>query len=258
MRFFASYAFHSISRKEPLKSSLSQVALVFLMSMFMAPVFMAQAPVGTISGTITDPSGAVVKDAPITIRNKATGFTRQTKSENDGAYSAPALPAGDYEVQVQAQGFRTMLRQVTVNVGTIVKIDLALELGQTSEIVTVEAAGTAQINYEGHSVDGFISREKIQDLPLNGRSFLNLAMLEPGVTVSPGTTSQTNSLFTVSVLGGKQDKTSITVDGGNVRNSIEGNTGINFSQEVVQEFQLSSTNYDLSTGITSVGSINIV
>jgi carboxypeptidase family protein len=254
-RRFASYAIPSLSLKE---SSFSRIALSFLLGIFIAPIAWAQAPVGTISGTITDPSGAVVKDAPITIRNKATGFTRQTKSENDGAYSAPALPAGDYEVQVQAQGFRTTLRQVTVNVGTIVKIDLALELGQTSEIVTVEAAGAAQINYEGHSVDGIISREKIQDLPLNGRSFLNLAMLEPGVTVSPGTTSQTNSLFRVSVLGGDQDKTSITVDGGNVRNSIEGNTGINFSQEVVQEFQLSSTNFDLSTGITSVGSINVV
>jgi hypothetical protein len=218
----------------------------------------AQAPVGTISGLVTDPSGAVIKDAPIIIKNKATGFTRQTKSENDGTYSAPALPAGDYEVQVQVQGFRTMLRQVTVTVGAIVKADMPLELGQASEIVTVQAAGAAQINYEGHSVDGVITREKIQDLPLNGRSFLNLAFLEPGVTVSPGTTSQYNSLFSVSVLGGASDKTAITVDGGNIRNSIEGNTGMNFSQEVVQEFQLSSTNYDLSTGITSVGSINIV
>lgn len=258
MRCFASYALRSLSRKESLKSSLSQVALGVLLSVLMAPVSWAQAPVGTISGTITDPSGAVVKDAPITVRNKATGFTRQTKSENDGTYSAPALPAGDYEMRVQAQGFRTMQRDVTVNVGTIVKIDLALEVGQTTEVVTVEAAGAAQINYEGHSIDGIISREKIQDLPLNGRSALNLALLEPGVTVSPGTTSQTNALFTVSVLGGEANKTAITVDGGNVRNAIEGNTQINFSQEIVQEFQLSSTNFDLSTGITSVGSINIV
>ena len=258
MRCFASYALHSLLRKELLKSSLSQVALGVLLGVFMAPVFWAQAPVGTISGTVTDPSGAVIKDAPITVRNKATGFTRQTKSENDGTYSAPALPAGDYEVQVQVQGFRTILREVTVTVGAIVKADLALEVGQTTEIVTVQASGAAQINYESHSIDGTITREKIQDLPLNGRSFLNLAFLEPGVTVSPGTTSQYNSLFSVSVLGGESNKTAITVDGGNIRNSIEGNTGMNFSQEVVQEFQLSSSNYDLSTGITSVGSINIV
>src|SRR5215510_13972321 len=151
-----------------------------------------------------------------------------------------------------------MLREVTVTVGTIVKLDLALEVGQTTEIVTVQAAGAAQINYESNSIDGVITRQKIQELPLNGRSFLNLAFLEPGITVRPGTTAQYNSLFSVSVLGGDSNKTSVTVDGGNIRNSIEGNTGMNFSQEVVQEFQLSAVNFDLSTGITSVGSVNVV
>src|SRR6185437_6221656 len=147
MRCFASYTLHHSSRKVSLKSSLYHVGLGVLLSLIMAPVMWAQAPVGTISGLVTDPSGAVIKDAPINIKNKATGFTRQTKSENDGTYSAPALPAGDYEVQVQVQGFRTILREVTVTVGVIVKADLPLELGQATEIVTVQAAGAAQINY---------------------------------------------------------------------------------------------------------------
>ncbi|MBO0858412.1 MAG: TonB-dependent receptor [Chloracidobacterium sp.] len=257
MRSSASYKPRSFIRKESFKSSFN-IAFGFLLSVFIAPVLWAQAPVGTISGIVTDPSGAVIKGAPLTVRNKATGISRQTKTENDGTYSAPALPAGDYEVEAQVQGFRTILREATVNVGVTVKVDLALEVGQTTEIVTVQAAGAAQIDYERHSVDGVITREKIQDLPLNGRSFLNLAFLEPGVTVSPGTTSQYNQLFSVSVLGGDSGKTAITVDGGNIRNSIEGGTGMNFSQEVVQEFQLSSANYDLSTGITSVGSVNVV
>jgi hypothetical protein len=255
MRCFASYALPSLSLKE---SSFSRIALGVLLSMLIAPITWAQAPVGTISGTVTDPTGAVIKDALINVRNKATGFERQTKSESDGSYSAPALPAGEYEVKTQVQGFRTILREVTVTVGSIVKIDLALEVGQANEIVTVDASGTSQINYESHSIDGVITRQKIQELPLNGRSFLQLAFLEPGVTASPGTTAQYNSLFSVSILGGDSARTAITVDGGTVRNSIEGNTGMNFSQEVVQEFQLSSTNFDLSTGITSVGGVNIV
>jgi len=258
MRCFASYALSSLSWKELLKAPFSQTALGILLSVVMMTVAWAQAPVGTISGTVTDPTGAVIHNAPITIRNKDTGFERQTKSESDGSYSAPALPAGQYEVKTQMQGFRTTLREVTVTVGSTIKLDLALEVGQTTEIVTVDASGATQINYESNTIDGVITRQKIQGLPLNGRSFLNLAFLEPGVTVGTGTTAQYNSLFSVSVLGGDSNKTAITVDGGTIRNSIEGNTGMNFSQEVVQEFQLSSNNFDLSTGITSVGGVNIV
>jgi hypothetical protein len=218
----------------------------------------AQAPVGTLTGIVTDPSGAVIRNAEITIRNKATGAERKLRSDEDGSFSAAALPAGEYEVQGQASGFRTLLRQVTLEVGAIARVEMTMEVGQKTEIVTVESSSAAQLNYESHTIDGVITRQKIQELPLNGRSFLQLAFLEPGVTASPGSTSQYNSLFSVSILGGASDKTAITVDGGNVRNSIEGNTGMNFSQEVVQEFQLSSTNFDLSTGITSVGSVNIV
>lgn len=241
-----------------MRRSASYALSTWLLLSALALFAMAQAPVGTVSGTVTDPSGAVIADAPIIVRNKATGFERKTKSENDGSYSAPALPAGLYEIQVQKQGFRTLLQEVTVATGTITNANLQLELGQTTEIVTVEAAGAAQINAESHSIDGVITRQKIQELPLNGRNFLNLASLEPGVTVGFGSTSQYNSPFEVSILGGSSSRTAITVDGGTVRNSIEGNTGMNFSQEMIQEFQLSSTNFDLSTGITSVGAVNIV
>src|SRR5687767_14003566 len=134
---------------------------------------------------------------------------------------------------------------------------MRMEVGGAAEVVNV-AANTIHVETEDHAVTGVITRQKIQELPLNGRSFLQLAFLEPGVTANPGSTSQYNSLFSVSILGGDSNKTAITVDGGNVRNSIEGNTGMNFSQEVVEEFQLSSANFDLSTGITSVGAVNIV
>jgi hypothetical protein len=217
----------------------------------------AQQPVGTISGTVYDQAGAVVTGAAVTVRSKATGLERKLTSSDEGTFSAPALPAGEYEVVAQATGFRTLQNEVTVNAGTVTTVEMRMQVGQPTEVVTVES-GAAQLNYESHSVDGIITRQKIQDLPLNGRSFLQLAFLEPGVTVSPGTTSQYNSLFSVSVLGGAADKTTITVDGGVVRNQIEGNTGMNFSQEVVQEFQLSSANFDLSTGITSVGAVNVV
>ncbi len=228
-----------------------------LLSLLASAVF-SQVPVGTISGTVIDPTGAVINNAAVTIKNKATGAERKIMSTADGTFSAAALPAGSYEISTQAQGFRTLQQEITVLTGTVVTVEAKMQVGQTSEVVTVEGTGAAQVNTESHSIDGVITRQKIQELPLNGRSFLQLAFLEPGVSASPGTTSQYNSLFSVSILGGASDKTAITVDGGNVRNSIEGNTGMNFSQEVIQEFQLSSSNFDLSTGITSVGAVNIV
>ena len=241
-----------------MRRSASYALSIWLLISTIAVIAFAQVPVGTISGLAIDPSGAVIRNATIIIRNKATSAERRVQSDEDGAFSAAALPAGEYEVQAQADGFRTLLREVTVSTGSIARVEMKMEVGQKTEIVTVEGSGSSQINAESHSIDGVITRQKIQELPLNGRSFLQLAFLEPGVTASPGTTSQYNSLFSVSILGGASNKTAITVDGGNVRNSIEGETGMNFSQEVIQEFQLSSSNFDLSTGITSVGAVNIV
>jgi len=199
----------------------------------------------------------MIPGAIITIRNKETGAQRVIKSADDGFYSAAALPPGEYEIRAEATGFRVTVRPATVLTGNTLTADFEMQVGATSEVISVEAAA-AQVSFDSHKIDGVITRQKIQELPLNGRSFLNLAFLEPGVTVGTGSTSQYNSLFTVSVLGGDSNKTSITVDGGNIRNSIEGNSGMNFSQEVVQEFQLSSANFDLSTGITSVGAVNVV
>ncbi len=216
-----------------------------------------QTPTGSISGVVHDASGAVVPSAAITLTNRDTGLVRTLLTAIDGSYTAAALPPGVYQVKTAMSGFRTVVRDATVETGTVTTVDAHLELGQTEEVVNVEAAST-QIEYSSNAIAGVITREKIADLPLNGRSFLNLALLEPGVTVSPGTTAQYNSLFSVSVMGGDASKTAITVDGGNIRNAIEGNTGMNFSQEVVQEFQISSVNFDLSTGITSVGAVNVV
>ncbi len=222
-----------------------------------AAICFSQVPTGSISGVVLDESGAVIQNAQVTITNKATSAVRTLQSSADGAFSSTGLTPGDYEVKTIMSGFRTTLRDATVETGSTTTVDMRMQVGASKDIVTVEAA-TAQVEYQRNTIDGVITRQKIQELPLNGRSFLNLAFLEPGVTVSTGSTSQYNSLFNVSVLGGSSNKTSITVDGGNIRNSIEGNTGMNFSQEVVQEFQLSSANFDLSTGITSVGAVNVV
>jgi hypothetical protein len=218
---------------------------------------MAQVPTGTIVGTVTDPSGAVIAKAKISITNKDTGASRVTESSTDGTFSAPSLPPGSYEVRVEASGFAAHIRSTDIATGATTTLNVALQVGAAKEIVEVQA-GAPAVDLESNTVQGVVTRRQIDNLPLNGRSFLNLAQLEPGVTVAAGNPAQFNAQFNVSVLGGAASHTAITVDGGNIRNPVEGSTGQNFSQEVVQEFQLSSTNFDLSTGITAFGAINIV
>src|SRR5579862_4880347 len=213
---------------------------------------------GIISGNVADESGAVIPNASLIITNKATGYARHVVSSSEGFFSASALPAGVYEIRAEVKGFRTLVREATVQVGLTTTADMRMSVGQATEVVNVEAA-TAQIEYEKNAIDGVVGRATIESLPLNGRSYMQLASIEPGVKINTSGTSQYNSQFSVSVLGGDSGRTAISVDGGPVRDTIEGSgSSMNFSQEVVQEFQLSEVNFDLSTDITSVGSINIV
>ena len=220
---------------------------------------LAQTPSGTISGTIKDSTGALVPNATITITNKATAIARTLAANAEGLYSAPALAPGDYEVRVEMSGFRTTVRAANVAAGGTTTVDMTLSVGEAKEVVVVEAA-TAQISYDSNTVQGVIPRSTIQDLPLNGRSSLQLASLEPGVTVAPGSTAQFNAMFTVSILGANGGATAgsgvgplITMDGATINDEMEGGTSMNFSQDVVQEFQIQSVNFDLSTGIAAEG-----
>lgn len=228
-----------------------------LLSLLLCSIAFTQAPVGTIAGTVFDESGGVVLGAAVRITNVETGLVRELKSTAEGQFSAPALPAGRYEVRSQIAGFRQTVREATVAIGSTTTVDLKMQIGAVTEVVTV-AAANSQISYDSHKVDGVVGRTQIESLPLNGRSFLQLAFLEPGVSVGSQSLAQYNAQFGVSILGGNSGKTALTVDGGNVRNPLEGGSAQNFSQEVVEEFQISTANFDLSTGIAASGAINIV
>ena len=232
---------------------------LFLLAAFSAAVLQlyAQAPVGSLSGVVTDPSGGIVKNALVVVSDLQRASRRELRSNSVGAFSAPSLFAGQYEVRVESPGFHTSVRNATVEIGKNTTVDVTLEVGATKDVVNIEAA-SAQVEYDSHAIDGVINRQQIDDLPLNGRSFLQLAFLEPGVTAAATPTGQYNRQFDVSVLGGTADTTRITIDGENVSDPVNGGTAQNLSQEVVQEFQISSVNFDLSTGIAAGGAINIV
>ncbi|HEY7389161.1 MAG TPA: carboxypeptidase-like regulatory domain-containing protein [Bryobacteraceae bacterium] len=223
----------------------------------------AQAPTGTILGTITDSSGAAVQTAVITVSNQATGTARKVAPNPFGLYNVPALQAGEYEVRIEAAGFQTVVRPATVQVGQNTTVDVSLTLGSQSQVVTVEAA-TAQVSYDSNSIQDVVTRQVIQELPLNGRSSLQLASLEPGVQVQAGSVAQFNAITNVVMFGyggatgGSGVGPITTMDGGTINDEMEGGTSMNFSQEVVQEFQISQVNFDAPTGVSASGAINIV
>ena len=230
---------------------------LFAAMLALAMAVSAQAPTGSIAGTVYDESGAVVPNATVEIVNRATGAQRTFTTGPEGLFSASSLAAGVYDVKIEVAGFRTLIRQATVETGSVTTVDLHLQVGATKDIVTVEAV-TPLVDYERHTIDGVVNRQQIQSLPLNGRSFLQLAFLEPGVTVSAGAQGQFNRAFDVSVLGSDSNLTRITVDGASVRDAVTGGTQQNFSQEIVQEFQVSAVNFDLSTSVAAGGAVNVV
>jgi len=236
---------------------MQRVGFVCVLIAMLAAPLAAQVPTGAIAGTVSDRVGAVLPGAAITVTNKATGAARDVMTGGDGTFSVPSLLPGAYDVLIIAPGFQPIVSPVDVATGATTTVKVTLEVSARTEAVTVVGTST-HIDLESNRVQGVVGREQIENLPLNGRSFLNLAALQPGVTVVIGNPAQFNAQFNVSVLGGPASRTAITVDGGNIRNPVEGGTGQNFSQEVVQEFQISTANFDLSTGIAAFGAINIV
>src|SRR5436190_5854462 len=250
---------HMRNRYKRLLVSTVSLALVV---MSLAPLSLAaQEPTGGIEGTVTDPQGAVVQNAVVTIRNIGTNALRTVNGGDDGHYKAPSLPPGVYEVKVTAQGFKSQLATgVNVQVGRTTPLDVKLEIGGSAETVTVTAGGEAQIDRSDYTVSGVVGTVQINNLPLNGRNFLDLARLQPGAdTVDGGSFDPTKANYTgVSIAGQAGRSTQITVDGASVVDNVVGTTVQNFSQEIVQEFQVGISNFDLSTGASATGSVNVV
>ena len=176
----------------------------------------AQSPSGAIAGRVTDPTGAVIPGARIVVSNMDTRLKRALETTAEGDYSAPALPAGVYEVAALAPGFQQLLRGAIVEAGSTTTVNLAMQVGPAAESVTVESA-SPQIRYDTHEVGGVVTRLQIESLPLNGRSYLELAKLEPGAQ-QPTLASNNRTLVPLlgAPVGQNGRATRVTVDGGSV------------------------------------------
>src|SRR5262245_3385783 len=217
-----------------------------------------QIPSAAVSGTVTDSTKAVLVDARVTLRNQETGATRSALTAVNGQYKLLGLEPGDYEIDVEAPGFPRHRRRLTLHVGDSPTIDLEVSPGVAVE---VEVEGTASgLNTTDFKIDGTVSRDQIEHLPLNGRSFLELARLEPGVQVDAVVNAGAfgNNYQRVSIAGTSYLQTRISVDGSTVEDRINGGTAQNWSQESVQEFQIATFGFELGTGTTGTGAVNVV
>src|SRR5262245_7846213 len=232
----------------------------FLLLLVCATVTLAQNATGSITGTVTDPNNEVIANATVTVTNKATGTARKGATRGAGTYSVENLFPGLYDVKVEGQGFVTQLQTLPVEVGNTTTCDFSMTVGRTNQSVDVTGASPI-INTTDTTVGGVVNRDRVENLPLNGRSFLSVAALEPGVniTYAPDTALRNaNNFFQVSIDGASQQSTVISVDGARVNDRFTGGTSQNFSAETVQEFQISTLGFDLSSGTVSAGAINIV
>jgi hypothetical protein len=171
-----------------------------LMTLGIVPV-LAQTTIstGSIVGTVTDPSGAVVSGAKVMITNKATGQVITTTTTSTGNYASGALIPGDYTVRVEASGFKTTQMLVVVQVNTTASGNLKLTLGESAQVVEVQASELA-VNTEQATVQGVITAQQIENLPINGRNFLDLAQLDslpcPSAAASAGPHASRSTVLT--------------------------------------------------------------
>src|SRR5689334_3118077 len=238
-----------------------QLTRVLFLGLFLlcCSALLAQISTGSIQGTITDPTGAVLSGAKVTITSQASGQALVLTTNSRGAYVSGPLAPGVYTVRVENKGFATIETPVTVQVGEIASGNFTAEVGQESQVIEVQATSVA-INAEQPTVQGVLTTEQIENLPINGRNFLDLAQLEPGVQIQDGGNfDPTKNGFSSISFGGRFGRTArIEVDGIDISDETVGTTTQNLPAGSIQEFQVSQSSLDLSTELTSSGAVNVV
>jgi hypothetical protein len=214
---------------------------------------------GSIQGTVMDSSGAVVAGATVTVTRHATQQALTVTTTSTGTYASAALAPGSYTLHVQAKGFKSESTEVVVEVGVMAAENIKLQIGQISDFLDVEASAT-RVNTEQASVQGLLNTEQIDNLPINGRNFLDLAQLEPGVQMQDGGNfDPTKKGFSSISLGGRFGRTArIELDGLDISDETVGTTTQDLPLSAIEEFQIEESMLDLSTELTSSGSVNVV
>src|SRR5215470_14596050 len=245
------------------RNVLSQAILVLLVcSSAFARVPQAQVASADLKGSIFDPSKAVVANARVTLTNISTRVTRSTVSDAAGEYRIALLPPGEYDLTVEAQGFAAQHRKgIILTVGQAAVIDFQLQLGTATDEVEV-TANAPVVEIERTNQAETITQRQIQDLPIDGRNFLNFALLTPSVAEeNPAVTDALLPQLPTSGLsfaGQNGRSNNVTIDGVDNNDLADNGVRPTISQEAVQEFQINRSTYNAEFGRVGGGVINIV
>ena len=238
--------------------------VVVAVASFLAGAVHAQTVGASLQGIVTDPAGAAVPNADVIVISAATGGTWELKTDSTGHYRLPVLQPGEYELHVSQTGFRPVAqRGIRLTVGQSAVIDVKLELGRIAEEMTVTGAAPI-INTTSGALSGLVSDKEIRELPLNGRSFQQLALLQTGVTpaLAAGNDVVGGRTPKISINGARPEQSSFLLDGtdiNNVYNKTPGSSaGVLLGVEAVLEFQVLTNAYSAEFGRSAGGVINAV
>src|ERR1041385_645239 len=247
-----------------LRTLISIFVVVFCFATFVS----AQEITGAITGTVTDPNGAVVKGATVTITNSDTKLVvRTVNTGDDGQFSAPILPSGTYDIVVEAQGFKKHVDTgVKLQVNERRTVDVALETGSVSETVTV-SSGQLQVDTQSATASNVINGTQVRELSLNNRNWAQLILLSPGVSsnlqdqIYVGSTNPNgvSNALQISVNGVRPNSNTYTVDGADTTDRGANLTVQTYpSVDAIQEFSLLRSLYPAESGRSSGGHVNVI
>jgi carboxypeptidase family protein len=235
---------------------------VLLFAFTLAPAMLLAQDTAQITGTVTDPSGAEVPNAQVTITSVAQGTSRTANANSSGDYLFSALPVGTYNLTVTAQGFKKYdARGIVLNVGQKARSDVKLEVGATQETVNVEGINVAQVETQSSDLAGTITGKEVSQLELNGRNFTQLVTLTPGVNNQTGQDEGTVGVYGnvgFSVNGGRLEYNNWELDGGdNMDNGSNETLNVYPSIDAIAEFKVLTSNYGAQYGRNGSGTVEV-